>query len=158
MMTKVYGHYLICKYNSGCLLFWTTHKLTNDKNTRSSHQRCSVKKGFLQISQNSQENTCVGISFLINFIKKETPTQMFSCEFAKFLSTRFFTEHLRWLLLKHLKFKGNFYFKSLPKIFIPTPLIPNVDIFTLCSDKSRFFSRLTFLVEILKRLRWQGIL
>ena len=27
-------------------------------------QRCSVKKVFLKISQNSQENTCVGVSFL----------------------------------------------------------------------------------------------
>ena len=32
---------------------------------RSSHQRCSVKKVFLEISQNSQENTCVRVSFLI---------------------------------------------------------------------------------------------
>ena len=31
----------------------------------SSHQRCSVKKGVLKISQNSQENTCVRGSFLI---------------------------------------------------------------------------------------------
>ena len=26
-------------------------------------QRCSVKKGFLEISQNSQENTCARVSF-----------------------------------------------------------------------------------------------
>ena len=32
---------------------------------RSSHQRCSVKKEFLEISQNSQENTCARVSFLI---------------------------------------------------------------------------------------------
>ena len=44
-------------------------------------QRCSVKRVFLQISQNSQENTCATVSFLIklqawayNFIKKETGT------------------------------------------------------------------------------------
>ena len=29
--------------------------------------RCSVKKVFRKISQNSQENTCAGISFLIRF-------------------------------------------------------------------------------------------
>ena len=34
-----------------------------------------------------------------NFIKNETLAQVFSCEFAKFLRTPFFTEHLRWLLL-----------------------------------------------------------
>ena len=32
---------------------------------RSSHRRCSVKKVFLKISQNFEENTCARISFLI---------------------------------------------------------------------------------------------
>ena len=32
---------------------------------RSSRQRCSVKKVFLEISQNSQENACARVSFLI---------------------------------------------------------------------------------------------
>ena len=32
---------------------------------RCSHRRCSVKKVFLEISQNSQENTCARVSFLI---------------------------------------------------------------------------------------------
>ena len=32
---------------------------------RSSHQRCFVKKVFLEMSQNSQENTCARVSFLI---------------------------------------------------------------------------------------------
>ena len=52
-------------------------------------QRCSVKKVFLEISQNSQENTRARVSFLIrlheeacNFIKKETLAQVFSCEFC----------------------------------------------------------------------------
>ena len=31
--------------------------------SRSSHQRCSIKKMFLKILQNSQESTCVGVSF-----------------------------------------------------------------------------------------------
>ena len=31
----------------------------------SSHQSCSVKKVFLEISQNSQESTCARVSFLI---------------------------------------------------------------------------------------------
>ena len=52
-------------------------------------QRCSVKKVFSEISPNSQENTCARVSFLIklqakacNFIKMETPAQVFSCEFC----------------------------------------------------------------------------
>ena len=34
-----------------------------------------------------------------NFIKKETPTQVFSVNFAKVLRTAFFTEHVLWLPL-----------------------------------------------------------
>ena len=33
---------------------------------RSSHWRCSLKRVFLKVLQSSQENTCVGVSFLIN--------------------------------------------------------------------------------------------
>ena len=33
--------------------------------SRSSHWRCSIKKVFLEVSQNSQENTCARVSFLI---------------------------------------------------------------------------------------------
>ena len=71
-------------------------------------QTCSVKKVFLEISQNSQENICARVSFLIklqasgsqentcirisfliktetySFIKKVTLVQVFSCEFCKF--------------------------------------------------------------------------
>ena len=36
-------------------------------------QRCSVKKVFLEISQNSQKNFSPGVSILI----KQTPTQVF---------------------------------------------------------------------------------
>ena len=65
----------------------------------------SLKKMFLKISQNSQENTFIGFSFLIklqacrlagcNFIKKETPIQAFSCEFCEIFRNTFFTEHLQ---------------------------------------------------------------
>ena len=43
------------------------------------------KSVFLEISQNSQEN---------NFLKKETPAQVFSCEFCEISKKAFFTEHL----------------------------------------------------------------
>ena len=56
------------------------------------------KKVFLEISQNSQENTCARVSFLIKLlallIKIETLGQVFSCENVKFPRTPFFTEHL----------------------------------------------------------------
>ena len=69
---------------------------------RSSHHRYSIKKVFLKISPNSQKNTCVRVSFLIklqaltcNFIKKETLTQMLSCELCVIFKSTYFTEHLR---------------------------------------------------------------
>ena len=63
---------------------------------------CSVKKVFLEISQNSQENTCARVC---NFIKKENLAQLFSCAFCEIpqhtfsYRTPFLTEHLWWLLL-----------------------------------------------------------
>ena len=72
-------------------------------------RRSSIKKEFLEILQNSQENTCASLFFnkvaglgpqACNFINKETLAQVFPVNFAKFLRTPFFTEHLRWLLLK----------------------------------------------------------
>ena len=58
--------------------------------------RCSVKKVFLKISQNLQENTCARVSFLIKlqapactFIKKETLTQVFSREFCESFKNTF---------------------------------------------------------------------
>ena len=60
-------------------------------------QRCSVKKVFLEISQNSQENTCARASFLIklqswacNFIKDEALAQVFSYEFCEISKNTFF--------------------------------------------------------------------
>ena len=45
------------------------------------------KDVFLNISQNSQENTCVRASFLIVFVKKETPVQVFTVNVTKFFRT-----------------------------------------------------------------------
>ena len=47
------------------------------------------QKVFLEISQNSQEDTCASVSFSnkvagpCNFIKKETLAQVFSCEILR---------------------------------------------------------------------------
>ena len=56
-----------------------------------------MKKVFLEISQNLQENTCARVSFLIKlqagackFIKKETLAQVSSCEFFKISKNTFF--------------------------------------------------------------------
>ena len=51
---------------------------------------------FLEISQNSQENNCVRVSFLIKLQakKKETLAQALSCEFCEISKNNFFAEHL----------------------------------------------------------------
>ena len=79
---------------------------------------------FLKISQNSQENNCARVSFLVKLQAKHTQTirrqfadelfkcfwpgtllkkklwhRCFSVNFVKFLRTSFFIEHLWWLLL-----------------------------------------------------------
>ena len=57
-------------------------------------RRCSVKKVFLEILLNSQENTCARVSFLqpyaCNFIKIESLTQVFFSEFCEHLSKNTF--------------------------------------------------------------------
>ena len=59
-------------------------------------RRCSVKKLFLEISQNSQESTLARDTFLMklqkacNFINKESLAQVFSCEFCEISKNTFF--------------------------------------------------------------------
>ena len=61
------------------------------------------QKVFLEISQNSQQNICARVSFLIklNFIKKQTLAQVFSCEFCEIYKNTFLTEHLRATVSQH---------------------------------------------------------
>ena len=75
-------------------------------------QICSVKNVFLESSQNSQENTCTRVSFLqswaCNFIKIESLTQVFSCEFCKHLSKNtFFRGTFGGCFCKSLQFYQN---------------------------------------------------
>ena len=52
---------------------------------KSSRPGVFCKKVFLEISQNSQGNTCARISILtkLDFINTEILAQMFSCEFCE---------------------------------------------------------------------------
>ena len=82
--------------------------LTNTPHAEEDVQRCSVKKVFLEISQNSQENTCSRVSFLIKLqasclklYEKRLWHRCFPVNLAKFLWMPFLTEHLRWLFLFH---------------------------------------------------------
>ena len=74
------------------------HLSTLTEKLRSSHWRCSVGKGVLRNFAKLQGNTCARVSFSIKlqakawyFIKKEAPTQMFSCEFCETSKNTFFT-------------------------------------------------------------------
>ena len=82
---------------------------------------------FSEISQNSQENTCARLSFLIKlqeaciFIKKRLWHRCFPVSFAKLLRTPFLTEHLQWLLLKCILLWRNL--KKISKISLFTDYI-----------------------------------
>ena len=79
---------------------------------RSSHRRFSVKKVFLEIWQNSQENICARVSFFnkvaglrpTTLLKKRLWHRRFPVNYAKFLKISFFIEHLWWLLLTKRRF------------------------------------------------------
>ena len=74
----------------------------NETRFRSNHRRCSLEKVFLEISQNSQENTCAIVFAglrLATLLKKKFWHRCFPVDFAKFLRTPFVIEHLWWLLL-----------------------------------------------------------
>ena len=72
-------------------------------------QRCSVKKMYVEISQNSQKNTCARVwAEAYNFIKKEALTQVFSCEFFKISRNTFVTEHVWATASENLTVKNNF--------------------------------------------------
>ena len=61
---------------------------------RSCHQKCSVRKAILR---NFTKFTGKHVSLFeaCNFIKKETLTHVFSCEFCEISKNTFSTEHLR---------------------------------------------------------------
>ena len=80
-------------------------------------QKCFVKKLFLQISQDSQKNTCARVCFLIKLqvwawclrpatlLKNRLRHRCFLLNFAKFLRTCFVTEHLWWLFIFFVKWQ-----------------------------------------------------
>ena len=69
--------------------YWVSVAKLSGQMTETVAQRYSVKKMFLEISQNSQQNTCARVSLsklqaeACNFIKKETLAQVFSSEFCE---------------------------------------------------------------------------
>ena len=98
-------------------------KLLSDGTLRSSHQRCSVTKCFLRnFAKFAGKHLCQSL-----FIKRETLTQVFCCEFCKISKNTYFIEHLRTAASEHckiscttssfvLEFFGRTAFPFLPKI------------------------------------------
>ena len=84
---------------SGCLLCY-----------RSSHQRCSIKKGVLKIfAKFTGKHLCQSLFFKkvaglrsATLSKKRLWHKRFPMNFVRFSRTTFFKEHFRWLFLKHL--------------------------------------------------------
>ena len=108
-------------------------------NTEEVVQRCSAKKVFLEISQNSQQSTCARVSFLI---KLQAWHMCFPVNFVKFLRKPFFIEHLWWLLLLIEK-EGKNKFSAVPILSLQRLLYNRIkiDICTClldCSAKKVF--------------------
>ena len=77
-----------------------------------------MKKVFLGISQNSQDNSCARVSFLIrlqaNSIRKETLTQVLSCEFCE-ISKNTFSYRIPPVAASALPTEDTFYLKITKK-------------------------------------------
>ena len=71
------------------------HIFVHQLSYRSSHRRSSVKKGILGNFAKFTGKRLCQIPFLTKFFKKETLTQVFSCESCEISQNTFFTEHLR---------------------------------------------------------------
>ena len=111
------------------------------------HQKPSpgavLTKVFLQISQNSQENTCARASFLIklqasncSFIKKEALAQVFSCEFYEIFKKTFFLQIPPVAASAHEIIFFQINSTSLPLVYFITVLISQKHII---GELGRFF-------------------
>ena len=65
-------------------------------------RRCSVKKVFIKISQNSQERTCVRVSLPATLLKKRLWHRFSPVNFGNFLRTPFLQSTLGRLILKYV--------------------------------------------------------
>ena len=124
------------------------HLIYFTKNVKSGHWRCSIEKALLIISQNSKENTCVGIRHIC-----EVPTQVLSCELCKISKFTFFIEHLRQRLFKNMSTE---YFKTSPTFLVYIRNFPyncgaalNISLTNLkCTFTIKTFSRKYLFPEI----------
>ena len=78
---------------------------------RSSHQRCSIKNLFSgNFAKLTGKHLRLRLFFTCNFTIKETPAQVFACDFCKIFKNFFFTEHIRATTTGHRTSKIDFNF------------------------------------------------
>ena len=107
MLQKTWNIFWVNSFSRNHFTQWQVYESVRNKSVRK--YKCTEaatggvlqEKAFLEMLQNSQENTCARVSLLIkflaeacSFIKKKTQAQMFSCEFWEISKNTFFTEHL----------------------------------------------------------------
>ena len=115
-----------------------------------------LQKSVLRNSQNSQENTCARVSFLIKLqtlrpatlLNKRLWHRCFPANFVKFLRKTFLTEHLRWLLLSII-FQQIFlyYFIPLGAISFPYYTALSVLVFKFTNFVRWLIQFISFFVE-----------
>ena len=113
----------------------------------------AIKTAFLKISQHSHGNTRGRVSFLIklqasgcNFIKKETPAQVFSCKCCEIFKNTFFIKQLLRLLCWQIEHLCNIKIQTHSHmIFCPILFVYNYKIFkksgTVFSLTLMFYAR-----------------
>ena len=80
------------------LYSWYVHDMNPDGSKGSSHRRYSVKKAFLKISQNLQENNFAGLR-ACNALKRDSSTGVF-LQYCETFKNTYFEEHLRVIASK----------------------------------------------------------
>ena len=76
-------------------LFKSIRKILKSTIAEAVTRNCSIKKVFLEFSQNSQENKHLCQPESTTLLKKRLWDRSFPVDFANFLRTPFLTEHLR---------------------------------------------------------------
>ena len=71
------------------------HSMANLKNLKAVAKKCSVKRVFLEITQNSQENTCGRVSFLT---KLQVSRFVLLFYLVKYVDTAFMLKKVHWVL------------------------------------------------------------
>ena len=100
LLTSILMHHC----TSLCIIYFTISIDFDRKETEATTRGVLSKKVFLKISQNSQENTCARVSFLITLLKKRLWHRCFLVNFAKFSRTPFLQNTCARLLLKKITF------------------------------------------------------